>query len=228
MVPVAVLWLSDRAGKNQNLHDALLTDLNPEPLQSHSKYHGAPGHDRTLDHVVRPSSMSSPVSNGLHEALPHVVIGSVLIATGKLLGVHPFDGSKILIVAANEVTGFQGLILNKHIEWSLLPKLEEEFEKLKEAPLSLGGPVMKAGMPLLSLTRTVSGNHLPEILPGIFLLDQVTTIRKIEELKSANQPVRDYWFFLGYSSWGWKQLYDEMAEGAWNLSEDATRHLNWP
>ncbi|XP_068495966.1 uncharacterized protein [Phaseolus vulgaris] len=225
---VAVLWQSERAGKNQNLYDALLTDLNPELLQSHSKYHGAPGHDRMLDQVVRPNPMSSPATNGLHEALPHVVIGSVLIATEKLLGVHPFDASKILIVAANEVTGFQGLILNKHIEWSSLPKLEEELEKLKEAPLSLGGPVMKTGMPLLSLTRTVSGNHLPEILPGIYLLDQVTTIRKIEELKSANQPVGDYWFFLGYSSWGWKQLHDEMAEGAWNLSEDATRHLNWP
>ncbi|KAK7372676.1 hypothetical protein VNO80_06063 [Phaseolus coccineus] len=68
-----------------------------------------------------------------------------LIATEKLLGVHPFDGSKILIVAANEVTGFQ-----------------------------------------------VSENHLPEILPGIYLLDQVRTIRKIEEPKSANQPVGDY------------------------------------
>ncbi|XP_047157124.1 uncharacterized protein LOC124827974 isoform X2 [Vigna umbellata] len=222
-----VLWLSEREGKNKNLYDALLTDFNPEPLQSHSKYHGAQGHD-LLDQVVRPSPVSSPVTNGLHEALPHVVIGSVLISTEKLLGVHPFDGSKILIVAANEVTGFQGLILNKHIQWSLLPKLEEELEKLKEAPLSLGGPVMETGMPLLSLTRTLFGNHLPEILPGIYLLDQVTTIRKIEELKSTNEPVGDYWFFLGYSSWGWKQLYDEMAEGAWNLSEDATRHLNWP
>ncbi|CAJ1933809.1 unnamed protein product [Sphenostylis stenocarpa] len=219
---VAVLWLSERAGKNQNLYDALQTDLNPESVESHNKYHGAPVHDRMLDQVVRPIPMSSTV------ALPHVVIGSVLIATEKLLGVHPFDGSKILIVAANQVTGFQGLILNKHIEWSFLPKLEEELEKLKEAPLSLGGPVMKTGMPLLSLTRTVSGNHLPEILPGIYFLDQVRTIRKIEELKSANQPVGDYWFFLGYSSWGWKQLYDEMAEGAWNLSEDATIHLNWP
>jgi len=71
MVPVAVLWLSERAGKNQNLHDALLTDLNPEPLQSHSKYHRGSGHDRMLDQVVRPSSTSSPVTNGLHEALPH-------------------------------------------------------------------------------------------------------------------------------------------------------------
>ncbi|KAL5168949.1 UPF0301 protein [Glycine soja] len=225
---VAVLWVSEGAVKNQNLHDTLQTDIHPESLHSRNKYHGAPGPDRMLDQVVRPNLMNSPASNELHEASPHVVIGSVLIATEKLLGVHPFDGSKILIVAANQVTGFQGLILNKHIQWSFLPKLEEGLENLKEAPLSLGGPVMKTGMPLLSLTRTVSGNNLPEIIPGIYFLDQVTTIRKIEELKSANQPVGDYWFFLGYSSWGWNQLYDEMAEGAWNLSEDATRNLNWP
>lgn len=225
---VAVLWVSEGAVKNQNLHDTLQTNIHPESLHSRNKYHGAPGPDRMLDQVVRPNLMNSPASNELHEASPHVVIGSVLIATEKLLGVHPFDGSKILIVAANQVTGFQGLILNKHIQWSFLPKLEEGLENLKEAPLSLGGPVMKTGMPLLSLTRTVSGNNLPEIIPGIYFLDQVTTIRKIEELKSANQPVGDYWFFLGYSSWGWNQLYDEMAEGAWNLSEDATRNLNWP
>ncbi|KAL2329123.1 hypothetical protein Fmac_022550 [Flemingia macrophylla] len=225
---VAVLWLSETAAKNQNLYYTLQTDIHEESLRMHNKYHGAPGQDRMLDQVVRPNLMNSPASNGLHEALPHVTIGSMLIATEKLLGVHPFDGSKILIVASNQVTGFQGLILNKHIEWSILPNLEEGLEKLKEAPLSLGGPVMKTGMPLLCLTRTVSGNDLPEILPGIYFLDHVRTIRKIEELKSANQPVVDYWFFLGYSSWGWYQLHDEMTEGAWNLSEDATKHLNWP
>ncbi|XP_020214255.1 uncharacterized protein LOC109798406 isoform X3 [Cajanus cajan] len=225
---VAVLWLSERAVKNQNSYDTLQPDIHEESLHMLNKYHGAPGEDRMLDQVFRSNLMNSPVSNGLHEALPHVAIGSVLIATEKLLGVQPFDGSKIVIVAANQVTGFQGLILNKHIEWSFLPNLEKDLEKLKEAPLSLGGPVMKTGMPLLSLTRTVSGNDLPEVLPGIYFLDHVMTIRKIEELKSANEPVVDYWFFLGYSSWGWNQLHDEMMEGAWNLSEDATRHLNWP
>ncbi|KAK7264136.1 hypothetical protein RJT34_31740 [Clitoria ternatea] len=225
---VAVLWLSERVAESQKSYDTLQTGIHVETLHTRNKYHGAPGQDRILDQVVSPNLMSSPVSNGLHETLPPVVIGSVLIATEKLLGIQPFDGSKILIVAADQITGFKGLIINKHIKWSILPKLEEGTENLKEAPLSLGGPVMKTGMPLLSLTRTVSGNNLPEILPGIYFLDHAATIRKIEELKSENLPVGDYWYFLGYSSWGWKQLYDEMAEGAWNLSEDAMRHLNWP
>ncbi|KAJ1388529.1 Thioredoxin-like superfamily [Sesbania bispinosa] len=214
---VAVLWMSERVVRNQNLFDTLQMDIHEESLHTRNKYHGASGQDRMLDQMVRTNLMNSPVSNGLHEAFTRVVIGSVLIATEKLLGSQPFDGSKILIVAADRITGFQGLIINKHLQWSFLPKLEEGFEKLKEAPLSLGGPVVKTGMPFLSLARTVSINDLPEILPGIHFLDHLVTIRKIEELKAANQPVSDYWFFLGYSNWGWDQLYDEMAEGAWNL-----------
>lgn len=228
MVPVAVLWLSERVVRNQNLYGTLQTDVQEELLHTRNRYHGSPGQDIMPDQVVRPNLMNSPVSNGWRETLPHVAIGSVLIATEKLLGVQPFDGSKILIVAADQITGFQGLIINKHLQWSFLPKLEESLEKLKEAPLSLGGPVVKTGMLLLSLTRTVSRNYLPEILPGIYFLDHAATIRKIEELKLANQPVADYWFFFGYSSWGWNQLFDEMADGAWNLSEDGTRHLHWP
>ncbi|XP_061342135.1 uncharacterized protein LOC133288399 isoform X2 [Gastrolobium bilobum] len=217
---VAVLWLSERVVRSQNLYDTLQTGIHEESLHTRNKFHGSPVQEMMLDQVVKPNLMNSPVSSGLHETSPHVVIGSVLIATEKLSGTQPFDGSKILIVAADQITGFQGLMINKHMQWSSLPKLEEGFEKLTEAPLSLGGPVVKTGMPLLSLTRTVSINYLPEILPGIYFLDHVATIRKIKQLISENQPAGDYWFFLGYSSWGWNQLYDEMAEGAWTLSED--------
>ncbi|XP_057456639.1 uncharacterized protein LOC130747661 isoform X3 [Lotus japonicus] len=227
---VAVLWQTERVVRNENIYDTLQRDIHEESLHTRSKYHAATSQDRMLDLVVRPNLIDSPLSNGrLHETLPHVVIGSVLIATEKLLGIQPFDGSKVLIVAADQITGFQGLIINKHLEWStVLRKMEGGLEKLKEAPLSLGGPVMKSGMPLLSLSRTVSSNYLPEVLSGIYFLDHVNTTRAMEEMKSGNTPVADYWFFVGYSSWGWNQLYDEMAEGAWNLSEDGMRHLNWP
>jgi putative AlgH/UPF0301 family transcriptional regulator len=228
MIPVAVSWLSDRVVRSQNLHGTLQTDVKEESLHTRNNYYEAPGQDRILDQVVKPNMINLPVSNGWGETLPHVVVGSVLIATKKLSGVQPFDASKILIVAADQITGFQGVIINKHLKWSFLPKLDENFEKLKEAPLSFGGPVVKSGMPLLSLTRTVSGNNLPEILPGTYFLDHIMTIRKIEELTSENQPVADYWFFFGYSNWEWNQLYHEIAEGAWNLSDDGVRHLQWP
>ncbi|WJX45091.1 hypothetical protein P8452_31998 [Trifolium repens] len=224
----AVSWLSDRVVRSQNLHGTLQTDVKEESLHTRNNYYEAPGQDRILDQVVKPNMINLPVSNGWGETLPHVVVGSVLIATEKLSGVQPFDASKILIVAADQITGFQGVIINKHLKWSFLPKLDENFEKLKEAPLSFGGPVVKSGMPLLSLTRTVSGNNLPEILPGTYFLDHIMTIRKIEELTSEDQPVADYWFFFGYSNWEWNQLYHEIAEGAWNLSDNAVRHLQWP
>lgn len=228
VVPAADFWLlSEREVRNQNLYGTLQANVREESLHMRNKYHAAPGQDRMLDQVVGHNLVNLPVSDGWHK-MPHVVIGSVLIATEKLLGVQPFHESKILIVAADQITGFQGLIINKPLKWSILSKLEQDLENLKEAPLSLGGPVLQTGMPLLSLTRKVSENHLPEILPGIYFLDHLEAIRKIEELKSANQPVADYWFFFGYSSWEWKQLYDEIADGAWNLSEDGARHLHWP
>ncbi|RYR69960.1 hypothetical protein Ahy_A03g016491 isoform A [Arachis hypogaea] len=227
LIKEKVLWVSERVVKNQDLYDTLQTEIHEESLHKHSKYVAAPVHDNMGDEVVRPNVMNSPVSDGSHEALSQVMIGSVLIATEKLSGVQPFDRAKILIVTADQLTGFQGLIINKPIEWNVLPTLQEGFEKLKEAPLSFGGPVMQSGLPLSSLT-TVSSGSSPEILPRIYFLDQVTTIRKIEELKSANKPADNYWFFLGFSSWGWDQLYHEMAAGAWDLSDDGVRHLNWP
>ncbi|KAK4264137.1 hypothetical protein QN277_029467 [Acacia crassicarpa] len=213
-----VLRLPPRGDRNQNVYSTLAAVVHKESL-----------HDRNLDNVVKLNLMKPPVPNRPTEALPQVIIGSVLIATEKLLGIQPFDGSKILIVAADQISGFQGVIINKHIEWSSLPELGGGFEILKEAPLSFGGPVVKSGMPFLCLTRNVSVNSLPEILPGVYFLDHLATMSKIEEMKSeANQSIVDHWFFLGYSSWDWNQLFNEIAQGAWNLSEDGKRHWVWP
>ncbi|XP_028783756.1 uncharacterized protein LOC114739839 isoform X2 [Neltuma alba] len=224
-----VLRLHPGGDRNKNLYSTLPTDVHQESLYVNVKYHGAQGWDRNLDNVAKLNLMKPSVSNGPDETLPPVMIGSVLIATEKLLGIQPFDGSKILIVAADQISGFQGVIINKHIEWSSLPELGGGFEILKEAPLSFGGPVVKSGMPFLSLTRNVSINSLPEILPGVYFLDHLATISKIEEMKSeAGQSIVDHWFFLGYASWNWNQLFNEMAQGAWNLSEDGMKHLVWP
>ncbi|XP_015895839.3 uncharacterized protein LOC107429633 isoform X2 [Ziziphus jujuba] len=165
---------------------------------------------------------------GMHEASVQVVAGSILIATKQLLGVKPFDQSKILIVKADQNSGFEGLIFNKKIRWDAFDKVEEGLEILTEAPLSFGGPVIKYGMPLVALTKTVVGDRYPEILPGIFFLDQSATIHEIKEVKSGKRSIDDYWFFLGYSSWGWEQMFDEIAEGAWDVSDDSFTHFGWP
>ncbi|KAL2545650.1 hypothetical protein Fot_14883 [Forsythia ovata] len=155
---------------------------------------------------------------------PQVVAGCILTATENLLDVHPFDESKILIVKVDQSTGFQGLITNKHISWD---SIEEGSEMLKEAPLSFGGPLVRQGMPLVTLSRKFTKDESIEVLPGIYFLDQLATVHLINEIRVGNQSVHDYWFFLGYSSWGWDQLFHEIAQGAWNVSEGNLEELVW-
>lgn len=166
----------------------------------------------TLD--VQFSQNRAPLSSSA-KISPHVIVGSILVATEKLLNVHPFDGSKVLVVKVNQSTGFQGLIVNKHISWDSLDELEDNLQLLKEAPLSFGGPIMKRGMPLVSLSRKYIVNQSMEVLPNVYFLDHRATISIIEELRLGNQSIHDFWFFLGFSSWGWGQLFDEISEGAW-------------
>ncbi|XWS63326.1 hypothetical protein CRYUN_Cryun06bG0085600 [Craigia yunnanensis] len=194
----------------EKFHEVILKTQNPKRV---AKYNG--GKSRL------------PMSTSSHKATSKVVVGSILTATNKHLNVIPFDKSRIIIVKADEDTGFLGLIFNKQIKWDSLDQLEEGLEFLKEAPLSLGGPVIRRGMPLVALTRRVSENQYLEVLPGIYFLDQLATVANIEELKAGNQSVNDYWFFFGYTGWGWHQLFDEIGEGAWAVSND-NKSLDWP
>nr|XP_011463453.1 PREDICTED: uncharacterized protein LOC101292598 isoform X2 [Fragaria vesca subsp. vesca] len=220
-----ILWtVAEKGRRNQDFFSVQSYDIHEQSRDSL--------HEVLLTNVHKPfiedKLVKSQISQTLHEAPPNVVVGSILVATDKLLGVHPFDKSEILILKADQVNGFQGLIINKHIRWDALPELGEEVKILAEAPLSFGGPLIKGGMPLVALTQKFVKHEYPEILPGIAFLDPSATIQKIKELKLGNQPVADYWFFFGYSSWGWDQLFDEIDQGAWNLSDDGMQHLNWP
>ncbi|XP_071702386.1 uncharacterized protein [Rutidosis leptorrhynchoides] len=159
-----------------------------------------------------------------HDILP----GSVLIATQKLYNVYPFSESKILIVDVNQSIGFQGVIINKFISWDTISGLEDGFESLKEAPLSYGGPVITRGLPLVSLSRQSFKNEHPEVLPNIYFLDQSATITLIQNLKLHNRSMTDYWFFVGYSAWVWNQLFDEIKDGSWNISNGTSMQVDWP
>ncbi|KAH7841136.1 hypothetical protein Vadar_026064 [Vaccinium darrowii] len=106
--------------------------------------------------------------------------------------------------------------------------MEEGLELLKEARLSFGGPLLKHGMPLVALTRRIGKGENSEILPSVYFLDQLATIEEIEELKLHNYSITDYWFFLGFSSCGWDQLFDEIARGAWHTSTNLGEVLDWP
>ncbi|KAD3641929.1 hypothetical protein E3N88_31153 [Mikania micrantha] len=159
-----------------------------------------------------------------HEIIP----GSMLVATQKLAGVYPFASSKILIVKVSQTTGFQGLIINKFISWDSISSLEEGLDSVKQAPLSYGGPVITRELPLVSLTRHSSKGELPQVLPDIYFLDQLATINLIQNLKLHNRSMTDYWFFVGYSAWNWNQLFDEIADGSWNLINGTTQQFDWP
>lgn len=210
----------EQESRMQNLYeDASQIAIHKEATLSKGKYHEVLLKYRTPEKVIRYKQI---------RAFPQVNVGSVLIATEKLFNVHPFDESTILIIKADQSSGFQGLIVNKHISWDSLHQLEEGLELLKEARLSFGGPLLKHGMPLVALTRRIGMGEKPEILPSVYFLDQLATIEEIEGLKLHNYSITDYWFFLGFSSWGWDQLFDEIAQGAWNTSTNLGEVLDWP
>ncbi|XP_024031765.1 uncharacterized protein LOC21398092 [Morus notabilis] len=225
-----ILWSVDRKEKRkQNSYGtASLTDNHYEVDSTRDRLHEVLLANQTPKRVVKHNKLKSHKSKGSHGSASQVVAGSILIATDKLLNTEPFGKSKILLVKADKSSGFLGLIINKHVRWDALDELEEGLQMLTEAPLSFGGPLVQRGMILVALTRRAMEDQYPQVLPGIYYLDQSATYRTIGELKSGNQSITDYWFFLGYSSWGWEQLFDEIAERAWNISDDSMTHFAWP
>lgn len=225
-----ILWTKASRGiRDDNLHkDASQVADDEELTSAKDKYHEVLLKDRGQRIKVRDNQIRPLRLNGSHETSPQMVAGSILVATDKLLNLNPFDGSKILIVNVNRSTGFQGLIINKHISWDSLGKLDEGLELLKVARLSLGGPVILREMPLIALTRKFVKDHCVGVLPDVYFLDQWATLNIIEGLKVGNYTISDYWFFLGYSSWDWDQLFDEIADGSWKISNGDAEQLNWP
>ncbi|XP_049381610.1 uncharacterized protein LOC125846275 isoform X1 [Solanum stenotomum] len=211
-----ILWTEGEPGINHN--------MNSEAPFKNSPHEIILQEGSTLDDQF--NQIRAPLSSSAKSA-PRVVVGSILVATEKLLNVHPFDGSKVLIVKVDQSTGFQGLIVNKHISWDSLDDLEDGVQLLKEAPLSFGGPVMIRGMPFVAFSRKYIFNQSMEVLPNVFFLDQRATVVTIEELRLGNQSIHDLWFFLGLSSWGWGQLFDEIAEGAWMVRNHDEEQIDW-
>ncbi|KAF3787750.1 UPF0301 protein, partial [Nymphaea thermarum] len=158
----------------------------------------------------------------------HVHIGSVLTASDKINIVPPFDKSKIVIVKVDQDKSFLGLMINKQLKWDVLLDLGHDVELLRAAPLCYGGPVVVPNAPLVSLTRNPPNEGYSEILPGLFFGDQSATGGVVKTIKSGSQSASGFWFFLGFASWGWEQLYNEIAHGAWNLIDNPDVQLQWP
>ncbi|RZC75010.1 hypothetical protein C5167_050489 [Papaver somniferum] len=187
-------------------------------------------HEVLLNNRIPARNIELSQSVGSHPSV-ELHSGTILISTDKLLNASPFEQSKILIVQADQLTGFLGLIINKHINWDSLQGLETGFDLVKQAQLSFGGPLVAPEMPLVSLSRkSAPPNEVgyKEIFPSVYFLNHLATLREIEGLKVGNLSTSDCWFFLGYSSWGWDQLFNEIAEGAWYTSDDPVGEFKWP
>ncbi|XP_006662455.3 uncharacterized protein LOC102721679 [Oryza brachyantha] len=167
----------------------------------------------------------SPSHLERHEA--RVLAGSVLTATAKLGSAVPFDNSQVLIVSADSHEGFQGLIINKRLSWDAFKNLDSSMEPIKRAPLFYGGPVVVQGYYLVSLSRVAFDGYL-QVMPGVYYGDVAATTQVTRQIKSGEQSSENLWFFLGFSSWGYSQLFDELSEGAWQVSEEPIEHLVWP
>ncbi|XP_010277275.1 PREDICTED: uncharacterized protein LOC104611774 isoform X2 [Nelumbo nucifera] len=225
-----ILWTgAENGGRKMDPSKNSPTPTHAMTPVSKAEYHEVLLNDRIAGEISNGNKMGLEPLHDLHETIPHVVVGSILAATDKLLNAPPFDKSLILIVKVDREIGFQGLIINKHIKWDTFQELDKGLELLKKAPLSFGGPLMMKGMPLVSLAQKVTNSEYPEVRPSVYFLDQLATVQEIEHLKLGNQSISDYWFFLGYSSWGWEQLFNEIAQGAWHIGDDNYREqLDWP
>lgn len=200
------------------LHEDSSAGLNSQPLIKVYDHHEVPK-DSTTDLPIE--------SRPYNESNVEVSVGSVLMATNKLINSPPFDNSTILIVKADKNIGFQGVIVNKRISWDVLNNANEDFLSLKQAILSFGGPLVTHGMPLVSVVRSPADEGYLEVFPDFHFGDQVATTHAIKRINSGDRSADDYWFFLGYSSWNWDQLFDELSEGAWNLSNYHLAELKW-
>ncbi|CDY24615.1 BnaC05g32990D [Brassica napus] len=184
-----------------------------------------PEREVTQDQV----SPQSPPMHSVIPAVPKVKIGTILVATERLGESPPFANSKILILKAGRESGFMGVIFNKRLRWSSFPDLDggQTAELLKDTILSLGGPVMDPEKPLLALSREGDPSTDLELSPGVYFLDHESVARRIQELKSRDVKPSGYWFFVGYSSWSYEQLFDEIGLGVWDV-DNSQLDFAWP
>ena len=123
---VGILWTGvEQETMNQKSYkDTLQTAVHEEARLARDEYHVVLK-NRTPKLAVRYDRIMPSSQNEPHGKSPQVVVGSILHSTDKLLNVHLFDRSTILIVNADRSTGFQGLIINKQISWDSLRELED-------------------------------------------------------------------------------------------------------
>ncbi|KAJ3690167.1 hypothetical protein LUZ61_019331 [Rhynchospora tenuis] len=154
----------------------------------------------------------------------NIEVGYTLSASDHLT--DPFDNSTILIVSADPEAGFKGLIINKPMNWNIF-KPDALVDSVKAAPISYGGPVAIQGFPLVSLSNKVTDGYV-KVIDGVYFGDTVATNMVFKRIHNGTEAVDGFWFFFGFSSWLYEQLFNELDQGAWQLSKSTAERLDWP
>lgn len=150
---------------------------------------------------------------------------NVLPSRGKILISEPFlrdatFGRSVILLVDHSEEGSMGLVINKQLPL-LLNDIIMEFKYLNEIPLYKGGPVATDTLFYLHTLAEVPGSI--SISKDLYLNGDFDEIKKyILQGNEINEHIR---FFLGYSGWESEQLYNEIKENTWLVSEEEKSYL---
>ncbi|XP_059670397.1 uncharacterized protein LOC132315953 [Cornus florida] len=150
--------------------------------------------------------------------------GCLLIATGKLDGVHIFERTVILLLSTGPV-GPTGIILNRPSLMSIKETRSTVLDvagTFSDRPLFFGGPLEEG----LFLVRSDGGGDdgvgksgvFEEVMKGLYYGSKESVGCAAEMVKRDVVGVGDFRFFDGYCGWEKEQLKDEIRAGYWTVA----------
>lgn len=145
--------------------------------------------------------------------------GKLLISSPSILKDHIFSRSIIYITEHNSTEGSVGFILNNPTSFKVkdfVADLNCDFKVYK------GGPVHQDNLYFI--------HNIPQLIPqSIHIQGEMYwggDFEKLSELLNSNSiSEKNIRFFLGYSGWSVDQLFEELEEDSWIVSENKHRNL---
>lgn len=149
----------------------------------------------------------------------------VLPSRGKILISEPFlrdatFGRSVILLIDHSQEGSMGLIINKQLP-IFVNDIINEFKYIDDIPLFKGGPVATDTLFYLHTLSDIPGSLT--VSKGLYLNGDFDAIKRyILQENKVNERIR---FFLGYSGWEGKQLYNEIKENTWLVSKEENAYL---
>lgn len=143
-------------------------------------------------------------------------------AGGRLLVAEPFMDESIFTHSIISLLDYEpeggaiGVVLNRQSH-SNLSDLIDDLEINCDIPVFCGGPL---AMDRVFFMHTLGSDIIPgarEFMPGVYVGGDFDAM--IEYINSGYRTEGVVRFFVGYSSWDRAQLENEIAEGAWALTD---------